>query len=1198
MAHMDWTESQKMAITARNETLLVCAAAGSGKTAVLTERIIRRITEADGLDLSELLILTFTRAAAGEMKDRIRTALTEAVRRDPENQRAIRGLSQIDNASIGTIDSFFMKLTKAHFAELGLDAASRIADEASVRILKKRVMDEAISRCYEMPDAVPGFGTFADSLVNDRDDLLCDLFISIYDHCMTLPSGVGFLQTRAEKLIETAHEVQTGKIGFLQSEFGRVALHSCRLRADGMIAFSRQWRARLPEDHPYLDTVEWDLAQLERIRRARTLGELKNGLTELQKKRLDSKKGVEPVEAYKNGRDKQKKDIKKCLQLLPPSEEAFADSLLQYAQMQHTLYAFLQYFDQRFSQEKRSRCMLDFTDTSRMAYRLLNGENGEETQTAKQCRQTYKEIYIDEYQDINELQDAVFCKICTPSNRFLVGDVKQSIYGFRGSAPKLISEYRQAISEGKTECAQTVFLSENFRSSEQVLAFCNAVCDPLFGAVEQLHYEARDRLVHSRTEMLSEHAVPHIAVLPYSERAEENYIADQIEQLVRTGKYRMRDIAVLARDRRTLSSVQEVLSARHIRTYNSDARSLLENAEVSLVRSLLLVIDNPTRDAELAGVLRSPFYGATLNDLATVRNHQKTGSLYHALCAYTEQTNWECGKQFLADLRKYRRYARGHSGAELMRYLIRECSALSLCYGHDGTPDEAMTRTRRANLMLLYEYARTCGESGFENVYDLNRFLDALSDEQITLSSASAGGGEEDCVQLMTIHKSKGLQFPVVFVCGCNKSFFGKSNGERYLFSPEYGIYTLLRRREGMIRYAPAVYQCVKQAQRDAAQEEQMRVLYVALTRAQEELYVVGKLGKRQSARDRSALWEQRAPWDPYAYSTYLDWILRAAADADRSLYDLSLPKEDSPESDAQDAQLPQAIPVAAPKLPPDGELPVADQKLIERLERDFAFVYPQAELTALPAKMAVSRLYPGVLDEEDGETDYTLFGDETDTNALSVRRKMPSVRESNASLKRLPAFLTTQETEGDAAIRGTATHCFMQFCDFDAVRQHGAAAECRRLVEQQYLDGALAQFCDTEQIDRCIGGAFFERVRTARRVWREMRFNITLPASAFTDDPSRKQAMEAQTLLVQGVMDLVMEDADGKLILVDYKTDRFPPQTDRETAEQILRRRHTEQLSYYAEACRQIFCREVDACFIYSFALADTVSVRLHPVH
>lgn len=1173
-----WTAAQTDAFSAEGRTLLVSAAAGSGKTSVLTQRIIHRVVRENGTDLSRVMIATFTRAAAAEMKDRIRRALEAAVREHPDNARALSQLSRLDYARIGTIDSMFYEIVRAHFDRLGIDASSRIGDETELSVLRDRCMEDTLDECYNDPD--PQFGErfleLIDVLTPDRDDAVSDCLLGIWKDCANRTQGLSFL-SRAAQLLRTDAESLRGGRDFFAAETGKDLAAQYRTDMQRICAELTSWETVLPSDGKVAALCRNDAEQFGIL--SANAGSYEHTRTALAQTKLKSAVGTKYIndpseETYQAWRSGARDTLKHYQALLCPESTVIAASLERHAALQDTVFAVLTRFTENFTQVKRERNLLEFADVKRMAYDLLCAD-GEPTPLALEYRRTVDEIYIDEYQDLDELQDAVFAALAGRDNRFMVGDIKQSIYGFRGAAPALFAAYRNRFPQYDPQDgrdASTIFLSDNFRSSRGVIGFANAVCAPLFRHGSEVPYNENDDLRCGLDPNGEQPLIrPHVTVLrgKVNEGREAQYVAQEIRRLITEEGRDPEKIAVLARSRAPFSAVEDALREMQISYYNQDERSLFESAEIVLVRSLLRVVDNPSHDADLAGVLYSPLYGCTLDDVVRIRAASENGSLYQALCAYTEACGYEAGRRFLADMERYRAYARTHSSAEFVRWLYRESAVLSLCYAND--PDETVPReSRRANLMLLYEFVRSAEERGMTGLYEINRYLDRIAAQKATFAQAHTSTEGLKSVQLMTIHKSKGLEFDTVFLIGCSRDFRPTPNR---VIDREYGYVTELTDLVGKVRYKTLLLSLAKERIRRHELEEEIRVLYVALTRAKRELYAVGCSAKPERLLGINADTVQNG-WSPFdgAGNCYMRWILCALAESGYTDWELTVPEEetDAQTADGAPSQPTDAVTADAESVPDDASY---DEALCGRIVENLQYEYPYAYAASLPSKLSVSKLHPGILDELEEST-----VDVEAQNALTLRRE--------------PAFASAMQTEEDAVQRGTATHVFAQFCDFRSARERGARAELDRLVREQFLDPALAQLCDLDALQRMMESDLVGQLLAARRVWREQRFNITLPASEFADDPQKKALIQNETVLVQGVMDLVYESADGKLILVDYKTDHFPKGMPREEIERRLRARHARQLGYYRRACRQIFCRDVDACLIWSFALNDTVDV------
>ena len=613
------------------------------------------------------------------------------------------------------------------------------------------------------------------------------------------------------------------------------------------------------------------------------------------------------------------------------------------------------------------------------------------------------------------------------------------------------------------------------------------------------------------------------------------------------------------------------------------------------------MVDNPRRDIYLAALLRSPLYRFTMDDLIRIRRENdateenKGAPLYEALCRYTEaHPEFEGGRVFLSALSSFRRMAEGQPVDRLIWQLYRETGLLSIA-GADKNGSPAL---RRANLMMLYDYARRFEASSYRGLYNFIAYINEAIERVTSIEEGHAGSERTDTVRILTVHHSKGLEYPVCFVCECGGKFGDKDIQEPLLFHRDLGCALRLRDESGFARVQNPVFHAVAQSIAENAREEEMRVLYVALTRARERLYVTGTVSdidKTVSLAERRAahLDAQTA----YACKTYLDMILAAAVGDDS--FDLVFPEEGELSPTGTLAAEQECAP-----LPSEEEISRVEECLRER----FDFLYPHAHLCRLPSKMSVSRLYPTALDEGEEEAVPSLsevanIPPETEQVATRVSQNadgslvFADEDRLAARASYIPRFMGGERNT--AAMAGTATHLFMQFCDFATLREKGAEEELSRLTEGRFISPEDASLVRLAEIESFAKSRLLDAVLSCDRIWRELRFHVRIPAAALTRDPIKKQTYGDETVLVQGVMDGVLLTKDGQLWLFDYKTDRLSREQlrSRELAEEMLCERHALQLSYYAAACRAIFGRAPDRVMIYSLPLGDTVDVPLLPI-
>lgn len=1211
-----WTPAQRDAILSRGETLLVSAAAGSGKTAVLTERILSRVLDDDdALDLASVLVVTFTKAAAAELRARIRTALEGALAKQPGNRRLHTQLLSVGRAKICTIDSFCLDLIRSHFDDLGLSPRLSVADEAAAKLLAKNVMDTLIEDCFEGEDGAPvieNFGAFCDLFASSRNaSALAEVFLSVRETLNGYTEGVDWLLGQRERLVRAAED------DFLASDAGRNLLSELR-------AFTAAWSARYETVCDYLSTDPvyiknyGDCFFYERSWLS-SLGTLLEQTPSYDAVRAHFQSFAAP--GLKSGirGDKKTEEIVRAkaqhdtfgerrngylTRFFTVSSEELSTLLLGQAEVIDKLHTFLTMYEDRLAREKNRRGQLDFGDMGRLALQLLwDRETDMPSDTARAEAMKYTEIYIDEYQDVSPVQDRIFRAIARGDNRFMVGDAKQSIYGFRGASPALFLGYRAAFADDAS-LGRTIFLSDNFRCDEQVIDFSNLVFSVLFGCgASTLPYTEDDALRYAKkTEGDTPQAQVTLAVLSSDkEEAEDgeddgadedaadayteaDYIADQISALLRDGyrrdgcRIRPRDIAVLMRSTKSSAAqVERALETRGIPSFNNVSRAFFENAEVLLMYCLLAVIDNPLKDVCLAGVLRSPLYRVTLDELIYLRRTYPDGSLYDALCAFTAETGFAKGAYFLERLAYYRHISEGMPVDRFLWMLYGDTGILSLVYEkekHELFSEALDSAQMRANLMMFYEYARSFERGGYQGLYQFVAFISSVIEEKAQMPPVLLSGEDADAVRIMTVHQSKGLEFPVCFVCGCGKRFNAADQRAPVLMDADGGIATYLGEESGFAKINHPMRECVKDEIAHKQKEEEMRVLYVALTRAREQLYICGT---HKSPRDYADSFLFQTVSDVMAddilsQNTTLAWMLTAyAAHKHCANLPVSLVFPTSGETAAN-----TDAPVSE-NAPADDAVTyrAAKQKIIET----FSFVYPDAHLTNLPAKLSVSEL----LRQQSREISADAAADAEGT----------AIREKEYAK---PHFLQQEEDgRATAAERGTATHQFMQFCDFaalsDTARTPGARidAEMARLRDGHFLTEETVSRIDRAALIRFLGSRLFRRLAYAKSVRREMRFNLFVAASEL---PSYQGA--DVKVLVQGIIDCCYIDAEDRLVLIDYKTDHFPRAVceNRGEVERILTDRYGGQLSYYRAAAEQLYCRPVSDVRIYSFAIGDDFSV------
>ncbi len=1229
MAH-SWTAAQAAAIGTRDRTLLISAAAGSGKTATLTERVISSLLDKERpSSLSRLLIVTFTNESAADMRGKIARALDAAIEKDPENRTLLAERLLLPSAKISTIDALCNRLLRQNAEAVGLSPDYRVADTAEAALLSRAVMEELIEASYAGAGAegltAEAFCLLADTLTSPGSESeLSELLLALYDRLQSAPLGIRFIEAIADTYEREA------ALPFYSSRYGRLIKESA---LSGLSSLSSRYRERLAF-YPVDETVP---ALTRRhdffLGEAATLSTLLERLPDEEEPRrlfdwerlpplptlagkaitADIKMADAPLAALHKEYTAYLKRLKEKYFSYSSAE---ANALLPaLARTLRALYALLFEFEARLTEEKRRLNLCSFADLETLTYRLLVGKDGKKTPTALALSEGFDAVYIDEFQDVNAIQYGIFEALAKEGTLFTVGDIKQSIYSFRNADPRIFSALRAKYPPLKGEEAQTaatLFFSENFRCDRPIVDFVNAVLGTLFRRADGLlRYEEADDLVFSKKGACGTHPVRTLFferatakdgenVFPTEggeesgqedgtpiEAAEAGFVANEVARLLREGKrndgepIRPEDIALLFRSAGAMQAFREAIDGR-FKTVIRNTGDFFLNPEVLLALSLLNVIDNPRRDVYLAATLRSPLFGITLGELIAIRETRRNAALYDALRAYCEaHPDFEKGNRFLSRLAAWRREAEGEAVGDLLLRVFRDSGLLYLSgEGADG---------KHENLLLLYNYARTFESASYRGLYNFIGYINRVIEEKRMLLSSTEEAAV-GAVRMMTVHASKGLEFPVCFLCDVGHGFNRTDTRTGLLYERELGLAVRLLCRGGSAKADNPLRNLFAERMSEAVAEEELRVLYVALTRARERLYITGSgknLAKKlEECKENYPYYGRR---EILSASSYMSWLMHLPAVTESEGFALVGEGELAPAGS-------EAAEGSAPSAPLDAK---EAERLFEAFVENLSFVYPDETLSHLPEKLSVSRLSPAVLDgTEEGSLPFDGAG-------ASLFPKEDGKAEGEATetrppfLPTLPAFISGKRAD-EAALAGTATHLFMQFADFALLEQVGVERELFRLLESEFLSKEEAGRVRLSEIEGFLRSPLFQKIKRAKRVRRELRFHASLPATLFTADPSLRAALCDRTLLVQGVIDCILEEEDGRYTLIDYKTDRLTPYelTHRKAAEEKLIARHRTQLYYYAEALTRMYGKPPSAVSIYSLPLGDEIAVPFEEGH
>lgn len=1191
-----WTDKQKQAIDTRNKTLLISAAAGSGKTATLTERIVRKLTDENNpASISKMLIVTFTRLSAADLKRKISNAISKELLKNPTSQHLSKQLVLLESAHICTIDSFYLDIVRSNFQRLGLPSNFRLADEGEMALLRKSVMDEIIEKHYDInAQKDDGFLSFVENFTSAKQsDTLSDIFLSLENKLCSKPEGTNAILSLTDELTKDAYsdffESRQGKIIHKHLLNGVDSYYQACSKCCDIISANEKASAA------YLSVFAYEkefLAKLFEILKSKNYAAAREHSLSFNKQRLGTLKKefqTDEIISCKGLRDEECSFIKSINEkFFSFDAEEIKNSMLKTAEILHTLYLILTEFEQASLKEKITRKAFDFDDIRKFAYQLLTDKHGEPSDIALSYREQFEEIYIDEYQDVDAIQDKIFTLISNPNNRFMVGDIKQSIYSFRGADPDVFANYKKTfpdIDNASNSDNALIFMSNNFRCDENVIDFTNQIFSFLFGYCgENIEYTSDDDLIFSKVEENRTLPSPkvNVTIITADESAKEEdleeddgeksdinpeaiWIANEIQRLIKHEykadgtKIEPRDIAIIMRSTTPASDISRALEALNIPCSDNSKYDLFETPDVLLILSLLSSIDNPHRDIPLAATLYSPIFAYTMDELIEIRtNAESQMSLFEALKYYSGENKEIVDKNsyFLDTLTKYRSLATSLPIDKLLNFIYRDLSINSL----DGVNSQNLTR--------LYEMARKFESSSFKG---LNNFISYINEliENKKVPSLTYEDADNNAVQMITSHKSKGLEFPVCFICNTQSAFSMEDTKPNLLYHSRAGIGLKLAYEGGMARLNTPIREGVALEITNAQIEEEMRILYVALTRARERLYITAHTRSRFEKLEENASLTSTFASD-FKIKKCKNWLSMILAaiyplKSSNSFVFTALEKDGvSINNEASNINS---------NASNDANEIITDEQ-IEMIKGRLNFVYPHSHLNKLPAKLSVSKLTPTVLDDMDNDAATLESFDE-------------------AKILEIEEFFESK-SKTTSADKGTATHLFLQFCDFNNAEKNGVKAELSRLVDKKFIAPQVADLINLKQIEKFFESDFYSTLKNAKKTYREQRFNILLPASHFTQDEEFKSEIEKEEILVQGVIDLFFEDENGKIILCDYKTDYLTPEELRDESLVVkkMKDRHGRQLEYYAMAIERFLGKSPDKILIYSLPFGKAVKI------
>lgn len=1194
MANVKWTEEQQQAIKEKGANILVAAAAGSGKTAVLVERIINKVIN-EKIDIDRILVVTFTSAAASEIRERILEAIYKKLEENPEDTNLQKQINLINKANISTIHSFCLDVIRNNFYELDISSNFRVADTTEIELMKYEVLDELFEEKYLSNDK--DFEDLINIYTGYRgDEGLQNLVLNIYKFIQSSPFPEKWLNDKVNLFKNTNQD-------FAQTIWGKTILENIEEElTEGIMQLQNILKdmKKIDELSKFTKIIQEDIYNLEDI--LRYTNSWDNTLTKInnlvwQKWPTDKKITIDLKEQAKEVRNKVKEIINKSIKKKIAYDSIQANEDINEMHVTLTkLKNLLVEFMFKFASKKKEKNVVDFNDIEHFALKILIGENGEATELAKKYREKFQEIAIDEYQDSNLVQEQILTSISKGNNIFMVGDVKQSIYKFRQARPELFLEkyknynLKQEISGNSLGLKIQLF--KNFRSRENILNITNLVFQNImsekvgeieYNEKEYLNYSAGYKEPEENTDYAGKTEL-HIIDLKEKEEIfindeeidekievekiensvlEAKFVAKKINELLNSNytvfdkeqgyrKIRPKDIIILLRATTNIAPIYEKeLADRNLPVFSDSSSQYLDTMEIQIIVSILKIINNPMQDIPLVTVLRSPIFAFTDNDLISIRLTDKSCSFYESMIKARLVVNEQLNSKIdnvIYYLEKWKQEEKYLPLDELIWQIYIDTNLINIV---GLMPNGAI---RQANLKMLFEKAKQFENASFKGLFNFINFIDRLKNNNGDLSSAKLIGENENVIRIMSIHKSKGLEFPVVFLCGTGKSFNMRDLNEDILLHQDMGIGPKLIDFERRIEYDTLAKEAIKLKIKLETLSEEQRILYVALTRAKEKLIITGiskDLEKDfKQKRELLQIYNENMNIIDYKlvkkYKTYLDWLELVYLKNENKITDIAtlytytktdLEKELNNKEQEKLNNIKEKI-----------FENTKDLKDTENIKEILNWKYRYKKSSEIPTKTAVTRLQA----EEDKKIELT----------------------------EIPKFMG-KEKKITPAEKGTLMHlCMQRLNEKQTYTKETIKQMIQSLVLKEIITTTEADAINIDTLYKYTKSALWNDLSKAKEIHKEQPFYINIPAKEIYENIETDE-----NILVQGIIDLYYISEDNKLILIDYKTDYV------KKPEELINKYKT-QLSIYKKALENSLNRRVDETYIFSTNWGQSLNV------
>ena len=1201
MGEVKWTNEQKQAIEEKGSNILVAAAAGSGKTAVLVERIINRILN-DKIDIDKLLVVTFTNAAASEMRERILDAIYKKIEEDPSNIELQRQITLLNKASICTIHSFCLDVIRNNFYEINISPNFRIGDTAEIELLKQETLDDLFEKKYFEEDEE--FLKLVDTYTGYRgDEPLKELVMEIYKFIQSSPFPRKWLEEKVEEF-----NIKDLSLDFAKTKWGKLILEEYEKNIEETILGLKNVKQDLdsnPELEKFSQVIRLDLENLELLKANLDSWDKVYELSQrfsFTKWPVDRKIQSSIKDEAKEKRDKINKKFKgiKDKIFIYTSKEAIQD-LQEVYEILKLLKKVVLEFEETYGKVKLERNVIDFNDIEHLALKiLLKEEDGKyvPTEVAKKYKDKFEEIAIDEYQDSNMVQEYILTSISKGNNIFMVGDVKQSIYKFRQAMPELfLGKYEKyKLKKDKTENDDLkIQLFKNFRSRENILSTSNLVFQEIMskklgdveynedeylnlGAnypdIENVDFAGKTEIdvINLNKNQIEEETED----TENNERIEDSileakYVAKKIQELINSNYYvfdkkqgyrkiTYKDIVVLLRSTATLAPIYEKeIADLGMPVFSDTSSEYLNSVEIQTIISVLKIIDNPMQDIPLVTVMRSMIGGFTDNDLIEIRLTDKNCNFYESILKAQVQVSEELRIKINNFLEKIENWREANEYLNLDE-LIWKIYLDTGYYNFVGLMQNG--KLRQANLKMLFERAKQYESASFKGLFNFINFIDKLKLSSGDLGSAKIIGENEDVIRIMSIHKSKGLEFPVVFLSSTGKKFNMQDLNKKVLLHQDIGLGPTYTNYEKKIEYPTLAKEAIKIVTKREVLAEEMRVLYVALTRAKEKLVITGiekdvndSIDSKQKELEiyKDNIENKMNPNLVGKYKSYIDWIeLVYLKNKDKDIMKFHIiNKKDILKENTEEKEENKDIIKEIQNR-------AISKENINKIKQELEWKYKFEESVELPSELSVSKIK------------------ELKNNVQLQNQEVSFAK---------PNFLI-EKTELTGAEKGTIMHlCLQKLNHKEEYDLEKLKRMVKSLVEKEIILQKEADSVNYNKILEFFKSEIWQEMKEAKLVEQEKAFYFNIKANEIYDVKSEED------ILVQGIIDLYYINKDDELVLVDYKTDYVENNN-----EEILKEKYDIQLAIYKKALEKALDRKVDKVYIYSTWLGRAITINFEP--